>query len=117
MFCLFFIGGICHLVVSQTLYEPNVAKNTLLNDGVQTTVDTLFKWEVVMILSSMLMTPSLYTVCKTRNPNGTAMLYQLSLLVWGEKWPFLCCPCFSQKPEYPAPRSFFIFKCLARIIS
>lgn len=41
MFCLFFIGGICHRVVSQTLYEPNVAKNTLLNDGVQTTVDTL----------------------------------------------------------------------------
>lgn len=41
MFCLFFMGGICHLVVSQTLYEPNVAKNTLLNDGVQTTVDTL----------------------------------------------------------------------------
>lgn len=43
-----------------------------------------------MILSSMLMTPSLYTVCKTRNPNGTAMLYQLSLLVWGKKIGLSC---------------------------
>lgn len=41
MFSLFFIGGLCHLVVSQTLYEPIVAKNTLLNDEVQTTVNPL----------------------------------------------------------------------------
>lgn len=40
-FCLFIIGVFCPLVLSQALYEPTVAKNTLLNDGVQTTVDTL----------------------------------------------------------------------------
>lgn len=40
-FCLFTIGVFCPLVLSQALYEPTVAKNTLLNDGVQTTVDTL----------------------------------------------------------------------------
>lgn len=40
MISLFFLGGLCHLVVSQTLYEPILGKNTLLNDGVQAKFDT-----------------------------------------------------------------------------
>lgn len=41
MTSLFFLGCFCHLVVSQTLYEPSLAENTLLNNGVQTKSDTL----------------------------------------------------------------------------
>lgn len=41
MTSLFFLGCFCHLVVSQTLYEPSLAENTLLNNGVQTKFDTL----------------------------------------------------------------------------
>lgn len=41
-FCLFIIEVFCPLVLSQALYEQIVAKNTLLNNGVQTTVGTLF---------------------------------------------------------------------------
>lgn len=41
MIRLFFLGGLCHLVVSQTLYEPILGKNTLLNDGVKAKFDTL----------------------------------------------------------------------------
>lgn len=38
-----FFGVFCHLVVSQTLYEPTLVENTLLNNGVQTKSDTLLK--------------------------------------------------------------------------
>lgn len=41
MIRLFFLGGLCHLVVSQTLYEPILGRNTLLNDGVKAKFDTL----------------------------------------------------------------------------
>lgn len=43
MTSLFFLGCFCHLVVSQTLYEPTLVENTLLNNGVQTKSDTLLK--------------------------------------------------------------------------
>lgn len=42
MISLFFSGGFCHLVVSQTRYEPLFAKNTLLNEGVQAAIGTVF---------------------------------------------------------------------------
>lgn len=43
MTSLFFLGCFCHLVVSQTLNEPTLVANTLLNNGVQTKSDTLLK--------------------------------------------------------------------------
>lgn len=43
MTSLFSLGCFCHLVVSQTLYEPTLVENTLLNNGVQTKSDTLLK--------------------------------------------------------------------------
>lgn len=38
----FFSGVFCHLVVCQTLYEPILAKNTLLHEGVHAAIGTVF---------------------------------------------------------------------------
>lgn len=43
MISFFFLSGVfCHLVVCQTLYEPILAKNTFLHEGVQAAIGTVF---------------------------------------------------------------------------